>query len=101
MKMDKKENIAMLEQVLNTQLSLLEQVNDLIELLIEHQKDYQSLLSYYDSPNFLIDVELSNKGYFNGIPCGILSEDGIFNLIFERRQTADRLEEASKLLRKN
>lgn len=99
--MDKKEKIGQLEEVLNGQIALLEQLNSLLDQLDSSRAAYLSLLDYYDSPVFLEDVALSNQGYFDGIPCGILSEDGVYNHIFERRQIAERLRQAADDLAKD
>ncbi|WP_321537756.1 DUF4298 domain-containing protein [Streptococcus suis] len=44
------------------------------------------------------DLDLSNNGYFDGIPCGVLSEDGVYNLLFDRSNLASQLRELADLL---
>ena len=44
------------------------------------------------------DLDLSNKGHFNGVPCGVLSEDGVYNLLFDRTNLASQLRELADML---
>lgn len=44
------------------------------------------------------NLDLSNKGYFDGIPCGVLSEDRVYNLLFDRPNLASQLRELADML---
>ena len=41
------------------------------------------------------NLDLSNKGYFDGIPCGVLSEDGVYNLLFDHLNLCKSTERTS------
>lgn len=54
----------------------------------EIQNQFKTLMEYYHSPQWITDYEASNNGLSKGIPCGVLSEDAIYNLISRRYQWA-------------
>lgn len=49
--------------------------------------DYTALVEYYDSPDWLADVDFSNSPDFpEGVACGVTSEDWIYDLIRRQRE---------------
>jgi hypothetical protein len=44
------------------------------------------------------DLSLEEKGHFCGMTRGVLSEDGVYNLLFDRGEVAKRLPEVGDLL---
>lgn len=54
-------------------------------------KKYQKLISYYDSTQWRKDIELDEKGMLpKDLKRGILSEDGIYNLISDIQNNMDK-----------
>lgn len=66
--------------------------------LNQAQSSYLRLLDYYQSQTYMEDLNLSNMGCFDVIPCGVLSEDGFYNLLFDRSNLASQLRELSDML---
>ncbi len=85
-------------KIFNRQLELNQSLSDSLSQLSKEQSTYLQLLDYYQSQTYMEDLELSNKGYFNGIPCGVLSEDGVYNLLFDRTNLASQLRELADML---
>ena len=71
---------------------------DSVTQLNQAQSSYLRLLDYYQSQTYMEDLDLSNKGYFDGIPCGVLSECRVYNLLFDRPNLASQLRELSDML---
>lgn len=42
---------------------------------------YDALVRYYESPAWRADYDASNRGAFDGISCGVLSEDTVYDLL--------------------
>ena len=64
--------------------------------------DYKKLDEYYSSKNWFLDVEDFNNGVLpQDLKCGVLSEDGAYNLFGENHELAIRMVEiAAKMLRR-
>ena len=71
---------------------------DSVTQLNQAHSSYLRLLDYYQSQTYMENLDLSNKGYFDGIPCGVLSEDRVYNLLFDRSNLASQLRELSDML---
>lgn len=71
---------------------------DSVTQLNQAQSSYLRLLDYYQSQTYMEDLNLSNMGCFDGIPCGVLSEVGFYNLLFDRSNLASQLRELSDML---
>ncbi|MDO5037820.1 MAG: DUF4298 domain-containing protein [Tissierellia bacterium] len=70
----------------------LDQVNLALDRLEDLEEDYQVLRDYYISPDFSKDRDLAREGLAYGdMACGVLTEDGISDLIGDRYQLALRL----------
>lgn len=65
---------------------------------IRHNQVIYETLDYYQSQTYMEDLDLSNKGCFDGIPCGVLSEDGVYNLLFDCPNLASQLRELADML---
>lgn len=48
------------------------------------RQTYKELLAYYESPLWLEDYDASNRGAFSSIPCGVLSQDAVYNALAEQ-----------------
>ncbi|ATZ04747.1 DUF4298 domain-containing protein [Streptococcus suis] len=96
--MEARKRVEEMEKIFNRQLELNQSLYDSMAQLNQEQSTYLQLLDYYQSQTYMEDLELSNKGYFNGIPCGVLSEDGVYNLLFGRTNLANQLRELADML---
>ncbi len=99
--MEEYAHITKMETIMVQQEELLKELNQLLDALDARQEDYRALLTYYysdqrnrdlaDDANHLIPETLSR---------GVLSEDEIFDLIGDYRDTAIRmLETAAQMLK--
>ncbi|RRR59609.1 DUF4298 domain-containing protein [Streptococcus suis] len=96
--MEARKRVEEMEKIFNRQLELNQSLSDSLSQLNQEQSTYLQLLDYYQSQTYMEDLDLSNKGYFNGIPCGVLSEDGVYNLLFDRINLASQLRELADML---
>ncbi|WP_449459423.1 DUF4298 domain-containing protein [Streptococcus suis] len=96
--MEARKRVEEMEKIFNRQLELNQSLSDSLSQLSQEQSTYLQLLDYYQSQTYMEDLDLSNKGHFNGIPCGVLSEDGVYNLLFERTNLASQLRELADML---
>lgn len=96
--MEARKRVEEMEKIFNRQLELNQSLSDSMAQLNQEQLTYLQLLDYYQSQTYMEDLDLSNKGHFNGIPCGVLSEDGVYNLLFDRTNLASQLRELADML---
>ncbi len=96
--MEARKRIEEMEKIFNIHLEMNKFLADSVAQLNQAQSSYLRLLDYYQSQTYMEDLDLSNKGYFDGIPCGLLSEDGVYNLLFDRPNLASQLRELVDLL---
>ncbi|MGO0075961.1 DUF4298 domain-containing protein [Streptococcus suis] len=96
--MEARKRVEEMEKIFNRQLELNQSLSDSLSQLNQEQSTYLQLLDYYQSQIYMEDLDLSNKGDFNGIPCGVLSEDGVYNLLFDRINLASQLRELADML---
>ena len=62
------------------------------------QPDFEELLAYYQSQTYMEDLSLEEKGHFWDMTRGVLSEDGVYNLLFDRGEVAEQLRQVEDLL---
>lgn len=78
------------------QLAFYEKMSALLDEWESIQDKYKMLMGYYESRSYLDDVALADQGLFADIPCGVLSQDGIYNFLFDRKNILDEWEEKLK-----
>lgn len=98
--MDAKERVETMEIIFSRQLELTRQLRTVLDELEADQANYEALLAYYQSSTYMDDLGLDAQGTFDGMRRGVLSEDGVYNLIFERGSLAERLADTIGLLEK-
>ena len=77
-----KERVMHYEGILNQNERLVSELDSLLQKLKANLEDYQALMKYYGSPEYFDDLHLSEStDELKGIPHGVLSEDGVYNLI--------------------
>lgn len=80
------ENIKTLEEFLNKGTALTEKLDVLAEAWEEYYPEFKNLMSYYSSPQWIKDVEASDKGLLKNRNCGVLSQDAVYNLYTQQRE---------------
>ena len=95
------ERIQRMESYLNDYAKTLEETKQAMEQLKEHQESYIQLRDYYSSQVYFDDLELSNQTDFPAdLPCGVLSEDAVYDLLDEHFQMGvELLEIATKMIK--
>ncbi|MEL3908118.1 MAG: DUF4298 domain-containing protein [Treponemataceae bacterium] len=99
--MKKFKHISYFENILNEQIEIIEKVNKLLNKIKSSQKEYKKLTKYYYSEQRDDDLIADEKGEIPpSIKRGVLSEDGIYNLITDYQQTAiEMLEVATAMIK--
>ena len=95
------ERIQRMESYLNDYAKTLEETKQAMEQLKEHQESYIQLRDYYSSQAYFDDLDLSNQDDFpKDLPCGVLSEDAVYDLLDEHFQMGvELLEIATKMIK--
>lgn len=96
------EHITKMENILNTHSAQLETLNTLLDFVQQHHAEYNQLIEYYYSDQRNQDLQ-DDKDHLlpQNLARGVLSEDAIFDLIGDYRDTALRLLETATLILKN
>lgn len=96
-----KDDVIKYEAILNKSNSLFEQLRDIIDKINENQVEFNELKNYYMSEEYIRDVEISNTtDKYSDVPCGVLSEDAVFDLIGESYDISlEMLETATRILK--
>lgn len=99
--MEKYTHIAHMEQILVQQEELLRNMNQLLGSIEQNRDAYRELLNYYYSEQRAQDLEDDSAHLIpDEMPRGVLTEDGIFDLVGDYRDTAIRmLETAVQMLK--
>lgn len=89
-KMERKEQeeqykrISRYENISDRHKAALKNFEDALSEFKNAQKSFEELKEYYGSDDFILDFECSNRPEFpKDLKCGVLSEDGIYDLIAE------------------
>ena len=98
---EKIERIQRMEGYLNAYAKTLEETKQAMDRLKEHQESYIQLRDYYSSQVYFDDLELSNQADFpDDLPCGVLSEDAVYDMLDEHFQMGvELLEIATKMIK--
>ncbi|MDU7193043.1 DUF4298 domain-containing protein [Lawsonella clevelandensis] len=93
--MDDKKLLARIEEmesILNRLTTLLSEADGLLTEVEGAVPSYEKIKEYYCGPLQREDVEAYDAGKIPpDVPCGILSEDAIYDLFFEYQNTAIRM----------
>ena len=100
--MDKIERIEKMEEIMDKSADIFSELNTVLDKLCENLPDYRKLDAYYSSQDWFSDAEDSNNNLLpENLKCGVLSEDGAYNLFGENYELAIRMVEiAAKMLRR-
>ncbi|HFI0353589.1 TPA: DUF4298 domain-containing protein [Streptococcus suis] len=97
-KWQSRQRVEQMEKIFNSQIQLVSALRTILEQVETSQPAYLELLDYYQSPTFLEDMDLADRGEFKHLTCGVLSEDGVYNLLVDRKELATKLRECADLL---
>ena len=102
MKNDKIKRVEEMEKIMDKSTDIFKELDAVLDKLEENLADYKKLDEYYSSENWFLDVEDFNNGVLpQDLKCGVLSEDGAYNLFGENHELAIRMVEiAAKMLRR-
>ncbi|WP_300410429.1 DUF4298 domain-containing protein [Lagierella sp.] len=101
--MEQIERIKEMERIMNRHEEVLKKFNETLKDFKESQSDYNRLVDYYSSSDYLKDYDWSNEPDFpKDIKCGVLSEDGIYNIIGDNYSTAiEMMETALEIIKRH
>jgi len=86
------QHIRSMEHILNRATAKIDSLEKKIEEFEAYQSEIQKLEAYYASQQWKDDFELEEKGQFpKDIRRGVLSEDGIYNLLERNKELLDRI----------
>lgn len=77
-------NIIEQEAALNAVTAHLGALETALRRWEELRPAFTDLLAYYESPQWREDYDASNRGAFSSIPCGVLSQDAVYNALAEQ-----------------
>ncbi|MCK4025496.1 DUF4298 domain-containing protein [Streptococcus iners] len=97
-KWQSRQRVEQMESIFHSQFQLVSALQSLLEQVETSQQAYLKLLDYYQSPTFLEDMDLADRGEFKHLTCGVLSEDGVYNLLIDRKELAAKLRECANFL---
>ena len=84
--------IEKMEELLNRLTDVLNHTDDALAQLENSQDAMKELTDYYSSPLWMADYEADERGEIPAyIRRGVLSEDGIYNLLWQLRQLEERM----------
>ena len=88
------ERIARMEQALEASAEAVSALASALELYQETMPALQSLTEYYSSPLWMADFEADEMGLLpEGLKRGVLSEDGVWNLLADHRNLIEELKQ--------
>lgn len=95
------EHIKVHEETLDFYEEKIKELQVLVDGLNEHYEDYQNLVNYYYSDDWTRDFDEDNRGLIPvDIKRGVLSEDGIYNVLSDVNDIAlDLIELGVKYLK--
>ena len=100
--MKQKERIEKMEKILSNSSNLLEELEAILDKLEKDYKNYDELIKYYYSNNWVKDKEDFEKDLISDVESAyVLTEDGIYDMMTSSSGTAiHMLELATKMLKR-
>ncbi|EUB27431.1 DUF4298 domain-containing protein [Fusobacterium sp. CM22] len=100
--MKQKERIEKMEKILSNSSKLLEELEEILDKLEKDSKNYDELIKYYYSNNWVKDKEDFEKDLLPDVESThVLTEDGIYDMMTSSSGTAiHMLELATKMLKR-
>lgn len=86
------ENISEMENILSSTTDLVQKMGDLLSQWENNIPEFKKLMDYYGSKQWHDDIAAFDEGKIpKNLPCGILSEDGIYNVYGDFRALSIQL----------
>ena len=83
------DRIVEMERILNETQKILENLQDAQQKWLENFENFQKLSEYYSSAKWFEDFDAFNNGAIpSEVACGVLTEDGAYNLFVNQHETA-------------
>ena len=100
--MKQKERIEKMEKILYSSSKLLEELEKILNKIEKDSKNYDELIKYYYSNNWVKDKEDFEKDLLSDVESAhVLTEDGIYDMMTSSSGTAiHMLELATKMLKR-
>ena len=100
--MTQKERIEKMEKILSNSSKLLEELETILDKLEKDSKNYDELIKYYYSNNWVKDKEDFEKDLISDVESAhVLTEDGIYDMMTSSSGAAiHMLELATKILKR-
>ena len=100
--MKQKERIEKMEKILSNSSNLLEELEAILDKLEKDSKNYDELIKYYYSNNWVKDKEDFEKDLISDVESAhVLTEDGIYDMMTSSSGIAiHMLELATKILKR-
>ena len=100
--MKQKERIEKMEKILSNSSKLLEELEEILNKIEKDFKNYDELIKYYYSNNWVKDKEDFEKDLISDVESAyVLTEDGIYDMMTSSSGTAiHMLELATKMLKR-
>ena len=96
--MDQIERIMKMEQCLDASEKAIRELSEALSAFEEVQAQYRQLSGYYGSDQWIEDYEDDEAGKLpKDLKRGVLSEDGIWNMLEDHRNLKARVEECLRL----
>ena len=90
--MNRIERIQYYETLLNESAEVLKRYEKALDAFVLAQKKIAELEAYYTGGEWREDFEASERNELpDGLPCGVLSEDGIDHLLDDNRELLERI----------
>ena len=87
--MEQVARIEKMEQFLNESTHIIQEFSDVFERFLQCQEGIEQLKQYYGSNEWYDDLEAyDNKQLPQGLRCGVLSEDLIYDMLMEYHKLA-------------
>ncbi|MDO4665400.1 MAG: DUF4298 domain-containing protein [Actinomycetaceae bacterium] len=96
-----KERVARYETILNASVEVTQNFHAALQEFARNLGEFEALKEYYGSSEYQDDLQLYRDGGLEGVACGVLSEDAVYDLVGEHYELYMRmLEVATAGLRK-
>ena len=88
-----------MEQILNEAADAVKAMETALDQYEAVQERMGELIRYYESPQWMADFEADNAGLIpKDLKRGVLSEDGVYNLLEELQELRERLKQNADII---
>jgi len=99
MKENRVDRIKYMEQILNEAADAVKAMETALDQYEAVQERMGELIRYYESPQWMADFEADNAGLIpKDLKRGVLSEDGVYNLLEELQELRERLKQNADII---